>query len=109
MLDDGEEEPIRLYFWPTPNGFKISIMLEELGVPYDVKFVDIGKRKQFESEFLAISPNNKIPAIVDPDGPDGNAIAIFESGAILQYLARKFGAFYPSNERAKADVNQWLF
>jgi GST-like protein len=109
MLDDGDDEPIRLYFWPTPNGLKISIMLEELGVPYDVTFVDIGKRQQFDPEFLAVSPNNKIPAIVDPDGPDGKAITIFESGAILQYLARKFGAFYPSSERAKADVNQWLF
>lgn len=109
MLDDAEEEPITLYFSTTPNGFKIAIMLEELGVPYDVKFVDLGKGEQFDPDFLAISPNNKIPAIVDPDGPDGNAIAIFESGAILLYLARKFGAFYPSNERAKADVDQWLF
>jgi GST-like protein len=110
MLDDvEEEEPIRLYFWTTPNGFKISIMLEELGVPYDVKFVDIGKGEQHDPEFLAISPNNKIPAIVDPEGPDGTPIAIFESGAILHYLARKFGALYPSNERAKADVDQWLF
>ncbi|MFA5955877.1 glutathione S-transferase family protein [Hyphomicrobium sp.] len=109
MLDDAEEEPITLYFSTTPNGFKIAIMLEELGVPYDVKFVDLGKGEQFDQDFLAISPNNKIPAIVDPDGPDGNAIAIFESGAILLYLARKFGAFYPSNERAKADVDQWLF
>jgi GST-like protein len=109
MLDDVEEEPITLYFWTTPNGFKISIMLEELGVPYHVKFVDISNGEQFDPAFLAISPNNKIPAIVDPEGPDGNPIALFESGAILHYLARKFGAFYPSNERAKADVDQWLF
>jgi GSH-dependent disulfide-bond oxidoreductase len=109
MLDDLEEEPIALYFWTTPNGFKIAIMLEELGVPYVVKFVDVGHREQFDPEFVAVSPNNKIPAIVDPDGPDGRPIAIFESGAILLYLARKFGAFYPSNERAKADVDQWLF
>lgn len=109
MLDDAEEEPITLYFWTTPNGFKISIMLEELGVPYVVKFVDLGKGEQFDPAFLGISPNNKIPAIVDPDGPDGNPLAIFESGAILHYLARKFGALYPSNERVKADVDQWLF
>jgi GST-like protein len=109
MHDEGQEEPISLYFWSTPNGFKISIMLEELGVPYRVEFVDIGKGEQFAPEFLAISPNNRIPAIVDPDGPDGQPLAIFESGAILQYLARKFGALYPSSERAKAEVDQWLF
>ena len=110
MLDDGDEEqPIALHFWPTPNGLKISIMLEELGVPYEVTFVDIGKGEQLAPEFLAISPNNKIPAIVDPDGPDGQPLALFESGAILQYLGRKFGAFYPSSERAKADVDEWLF
>lgn len=109
MLDDLEDEPIILYFWTTPNGFKISIMLEELGVPYDVRFVDLTKGEQFEPAFLAISPNNKIPAIVDPDGPDGNPLAIFESGAILRYLARKYGAFYPANERVKADIDEWLF
>jgi GSH-dependent disulfide-bond oxidoreductase len=109
MHDDFEEEPITLYFWTTPNGFKISIMLEEVGARYVVKFIDIGNREQFSPEFLAVSPNNKIPGIADPDGPDGRPIAIFESGAILLYLARKFGAFYPSNERAKADVDQWLF
>lgn len=109
MLDEGQDEPITFYFWPTPNGYKISIMLEEVGAPYDVEFVDIGKGEQFAPAFLAVSPNNRIPAIVDPDGPDGQPLAIFESGAILQYLGRKFGAFYPSNERAKADVDQWLF
>jgi GST-like protein len=109
MLDDGEEDPIVLYFWSTPNGYKVSIMLEELGVPYRVKFIDINKGEQFAPEFLLSSPNNRIPAIIDPDGPDGQPISIFESGAILQYLGRKFGAFYPSNERAKADVDQWLF
>lgn len=109
MQDDGDDEPIALYFWPTPNGLKISIMLEELGVPYEVKFVDIAKGEQFAPEFLAISPNNKIPAIVDPEGSDGQRLALFESGAILQYLGRKFGAFYPSSERAKADVDEWLF
>ncbi len=109
MPEHADDEPIKLYFWPTPNGLKISIMLEELGVPYVVKFIDLGKREQFDPEFLSVSPNNKIPAIVDPDGPDGKSIAIFESGAILRYLARKFGAFYPSSEREKADVDQWLF
>jgi GST-like protein len=111
MQDDGEwdDEPITLYFWPTPNNFKISIMLEELGMPYDVKFVDIGNGEQFDPAFLGVSPNNKVPAIVDPEGPDGRPLAIFESGAILQYLARKFGALYPPSERAKADVDQWLF
>ncbi len=109
MHDEAQEEPITLYFWPTPNGLKISIMLEELGAPYRVEFIDIGKGEQFAPEFLKISPNNKMPAIVDPDGPDGQPLALFESGAILQYLGRKFGAFYPSSERAKADVDQWLF
>jgi GST-like protein len=109
MLDEGQDDPITLYFWTTPNGFKISIMLEELATPYRVEFIDIGKGEQFAPAFLAVSPNNKIPAIVDPDGPDGKPLAIFESGAILQYLGRKFGALYPSNERAKADVDQWLF
>jgi GST-like protein len=112
MLDEGDEgleEPITLYFWSTPNGYKISIMLEELGVPYRVEFIDINKDEQFAPSFLEVSPNNRIPAIRDPEGPDGQPLAIFESGAILQYLGRKFGAFYPSSERAKADVDQWLF
>lgn len=100
--------PIDLYFWSTSNGFKISIMLEELGVPYTTHFVHIGKGDQFKPEFLAISPNNKIPAIVDPEGPDGKPIAIFESGAILQYLGRKFGRFYPADERRRVAVDQWL-
>lgn len=109
MQDDGLDEPISLYFWDTPNGFKISIMLEELGVPYQVHYIDITKGEQHAPAFLKVSPNNRIPAIVDPDGPDGQPLSVFESGAILQYLGRKFGAFYPSNERVKADVDQWLF
>lgn len=109
MLDDGIDDPIVLYFWATPNGFKISIMLEEIGAPYEIKKVDISKGEQFKPDFLAISPNNRMPAIVDPDGPDGRPISIFESGAILQYLARKYDAFYPTNERRKAEVDQWLF
>ena len=102
-------KPIDLYYWPTPNGWKITIMLEELGVPYEVKLVNIGRGEQFEPSFLKISPNNRMPAIVDPDGPGGKPISIFESGAILQYLGRKFGKFYPSGERARVEVEQWLF
>lgn len=100
--------PIRLYYWPTPNGWKISVMLEELGVPYEVIPVDIGKGEQFEADFLAISPNNKMPAIVDPDGPGGAPISVFESGAILMYLGRKYGRFYPQDERGRVEVEQWL-
>lgn len=101
--------PIALYYWPTPNGHKISIMLEELGVPYRVHPVDIGKGQQFEPAFLKISPNNRIPAIVDPDGPGGRPISLFESGAILQYLGRKYGRFYPQGERVRVQVEEWLF
>jgi GSH-dependent disulfide-bond oxidoreductase len=103
------DEPIELYYWPTPNGWKISIMLEECGLPYTVLPVDISKGEQFSPRFLAISPNNRIPAIVDPDGPGGRRISIFESGAILQYLGRKTGKFYPSDERSRAAVEEWLF
>ncbi|TDR94138.1 glutathione S-transferase N-terminal domain-containing protein [Enterovirga rhinocerotis] len=103
------ENPIELYYWPTPNGWKISIMLEECGLPYTVKSVNIGKGDQFSREFLAISPNAKMPAIVDPAGPDGAPISVFESGAILQYLGRKAGKFYPEEERARVEVEQWLF
>ncbi len=101
--------PIDLYYWSTPNGWKVPIMLEECGLPYTVHPVNIGRGEQFEPEFLAISPNNKIPVIVDPDGPGGQPIAIFESGAILQYLGRKTGQFYPADERRRVDVDQWLF
>jgi GSH-dependent disulfide-bond oxidoreductase len=104
-----QTKPIELYYWPTPNGWKITIMLEELGVPYEVKYVNIGKGEQFEPSFLAIAPNNRMPAIIDPEGPDGKPISIFESGAILQYLGRKFGRFYPAGERARVEVEQWLF
>jgi len=103
-----QTQPIALYFWPTPNGQKISIMLEELGAPYDVHLVNIGKGDQFKPEFLAISPNNKMPAIVDPEGPGGRPISVFESGAILMYLGRKFGRFYPQDERGRVEVEQWL-
>ncbi len=103
-----QKEPIELYYWPTPNGWKITIMLEELGVPYDVKYVDIGKGDQFEPDFLKIAPNNRMPAIIDPEGPDNKPISVFESGAILQYLGRKFKRFYPHDERARVAVDQWL-
>lgn len=103
-----QTKPIDLYYWPTPNGYKISIMLEELGVPYELKLVNIGKGDQFKPEFLEISPNNKMPAIVDPEGPGGKPISVFESGAILMYLGRKFGQFYPQDERARVEVEQWL-
>lgn len=100
--------PIDLYFWPTPNGQKISIMLEECGLPYNLIPVNISKGDQFKPEFLAISPNNRMPAIVDPDGPGGRSISVFESGAILQYLGRKTGKFYPRDERARVAVDEWL-
>lgn len=101
--------PIELYYWPTPNGWKISIMLEECGLPYVVRPVDISKGEQFSPQFLAISPNNRMPAIVDPNGPGGRPISVFESGAILQYLGRKTGQFYPRDERARVAVDAWLF
>jgi len=97
---------IDLYTWTTPNGRKVSIMLEECGLPYRVHPVDIGKGEQFKPAFLAINPNNRIPAIVDPDGPDGKPFPLFESGAILIYLAEKTGRFYP--QKNKYIVLQWL-
>ncbi|MCD2181042.1 glutathione S-transferase N-terminal domain-containing protein [Rhizobium sp. GN54] len=102
-------KPIELFFWPTPNGYKITIMLEELGVPYEVKYINIGKGEQFAPDFLKIAPNNRMPAIIDPDGPGGAPISVFESGAILQYLGRKYGRFYPKDERARVQVEEWLF
>ncbi len=99
---------IELYSWATPNGHKIHIMLEELGVPYNVHAINIGAGDQFDPEFLKISPNNKMPAIVDPDGPDGKPISVFESGAILIYLANKHGKFFPEEPRARYATLQWL-
>ncbi|MCF6433548.1 MULTISPECIES: glutathione S-transferase N-terminal domain-containing protein [unclassified Leisingera] len=101
-------EPIQLYYWPTPNGWKISIALEEMGLPYQATLIDIGNGGQFAPEFLNISPNNRMPAIIDPDGPGGAPVSLFESGAILQYLARKTGQFYGADERARLAVDQWL-
>ncbi len=103
------QRPIELYYWPTPNGWKISVMLEECALPYTMIPVNISAGEQFKPDFLRISPNNRMPAIVDPDGPGGRAISVFESGAILQYLGRKSGKFYPANERDRVEVDQWLF
>lgn len=99
---------IALYTWPTPNGHKVHIMLEECGLPYNVHAIDIGAGDQFKPDFLKISPNNKMPAMVDPDGPDGKPISIFESGAILMYLAEKCERFMPTAPREKYQVIQWL-
>jgi GST-like protein len=102
-------QPIDLYYWPTPNGWKISIALHEMALPYILRLVNIGRGEQFGPDFLRISPNNRIPAIVDPDGPDGRPISVFESGAILQYLARKTGQFYGRSERERVEIDQWIF
>ena len=99
---------IEVYSWATPNGHKVHIMLEECGLPYRVHAVDIGAGDQFKPDFLAISPNNKIPAIIDPDGPEGQPLSLFESGAILMYLAGKTGKFLPASIRGKYEVLQWL-
>ena len=101
-------QPIALHYWPTPNGWKVSIALEEMGLPYVLKPVNIGKGEQFAPDFLAISPNNRMPAIVDPEGPDGAPISVFESGAILQYLGRKSGKFYGASERQRVEIDQWV-
>ena len=99
---------IEVFSWPTPNGHKVHVMLEECGLPYRAIPVNIGAGDQFKPEFLKISPNNKIPAITDPHGPDGKPISLFESGAILVYLAAKTGKFMPASDRAKYEVLQWL-
>jgi glutathione S-transferase/GST-like protein len=101
--------PIELWFWPTPNGWKVSIALEEMGLPFSLKPVNIGVGEQFAPAFQALSPNGRMPAIVDHDTADGQPLSIFESGAILQHLGRKSGTFYPPEERARAEVEQWLF
>jgi len=102
-------KPIELHFWPTPNGQKIAIALEELELPYVIHPVNITRGDQFKPEYLAISPNNKMPAIVDPDGPGGEPVSIFESGAILQYLARRSGKLRGKGKRDRLVVEQWLF
>src|SRR6266849_6642364 len=99
---------IDLYYWPTPNGWKISIFLEESGIPYRVIPVDISHGEQFAEDFLKISPNNRMPAIVDTDGLRGNPISVFESGAILIYLAEKYGQFLPKDPHGRYETIQWL-
>ena len=103
-----DQTVIDVYSWPTPNGHKVHIMLEETGLPYRAHAVDIGQGDQFAPEFLAISPNNKIPAITDPVGPDGQPLSLFESGAILVYLAAKTGQLLPQGDRERFEVLQWL-
>ena len=100
---------IDFYYAPTPNGWKISIMLEETSIPYKVIPVNLGKGDQFKPEFLAISPNNRMPVIVDHEGPDGEEISVFESGAILMYLSEKTGKFFPQAPQEKFRVLEWLF
>ena len=101
---------IELYYWPTPNGHKVTLFLEEAGLPYTIHPVDIGTGDQFQPGFLAFSPNNKIPAIIDRAPADGGApISVFESGAILQYLADKTGRFLPTDPRARIEASEWLF
>jgi len=101
---------IELYYWPTPNGHKITLFLEEAGLPYAIKPVNIGRGEQFEPAFLAISPNNRMPAIVDTEPADGGApVSVFESGAILQYLAEKTGRFLPADLRGRVTVLEWLY
>ena len=109
MPKNKHTKPIELHFWPTPNGQKIAIALEELDLPYVIHPVNITRGHQFKPEYLAISPNNKMPAIVDPDGPGGEPVSIFESGAILQYLARRTGKLRGKGKRDRLVVEQWLF
>jgi GST-like protein len=105
-----QNKPIELHYWPTPNGWKISVYLEECGIPYETKFVNISRGDQFRPEFLEIAPNNRMPAIIDPEGPGGKPISVFESGAILLYLGRKFGLLYPrDDERRRVEVEEWVF
>ena len=99
---------IEFWTWNTPNGRKISVAMEEMGLAYTVRPVNISKGEQFNPEFLKISPNNRIPAIVDPDGPGGEPISVFESGAILLYLGMKTGQFWPQDRRAQVPVLEWL-
>ena len=97
---------IELYTWGTPNGKKVSIMIEEIGIPYEVRPINLQQGDQFKPEYLAINPNNKIPAIIDTDGPDGKPLTLFESGAILMYLAEKTGKLWPKDTRKRYEVIQ---
>lgn len=100
--------PIEVFYWPTPNGWKVTIALEEMGLPYRLRRVEIGQGVPTDAAFLAASPTGKMPAIIDPEGPDGAPISIFESGPILRYLARKSGRLYPNDERQRIAVDQWI-
>lgn len=100
---------LQLYSLPTPNGVKVSILLEELGLPYEVHLVDISKDETWTPEFLSLNPNGKIPAIIDPDGPGGKPLPLFESGSILVYLAEKAGRFLPTDPAARYETLQWVF
>jgi GST-like protein len=102
-------ERIQLYSFPTPNGVKVSIMLEEIGLPYEPHAIDIGKNESWTPEFLSLNPNGKIPAIIDPDGPGGVPLGLFESGAILLYLAEKTGMLLPANAARRYEAIQWVF
>ncbi|CAI2413476.1 GST-like protein yfcG [Serratia ficaria] len=102
-------ERLQLYSLPTPNGVKVSIMLEEIGLPYEPHLIDIGKNETWTPEFLSLNPNGKIPAILDPDGPGGKPLALFESGAILLYLAEKSGKFLPQDPARRYETIQWVF
>jgi GST-like protein len=102
-------ERLQLYSLPTPNGVKVSIMLEEIGLPYEVHLVDIGKNESWTEEFLSLNPNGKIPAIIDPDGPGGKPLGLFESGAILLYLAEKTGKLLPADAARRYETIQWVF
>jgi GSH-dependent disulfide-bond oxidoreductase len=108
QIEQGRGAMIDLYYWPTPNGQKVSIFLEETGLPYKVVPVDIAKGEQFEPKFLEISPNNKMPAMIDHEGPDGKPISVFESGAMLIYLAEKTGQFMPRDTRGRTQVIEWV-
>jgi GST-like protein len=107
-LSEAKGSGIDLYYWPTPNGWKVSIILEEIGVGYNVIPVDISAGDQFSEDFLEISPNNKMPAIVDREGNGSQATSLFESGAILIYLAEKYGILYGGSDEKKHSINQWL-
>jgi GSH-dependent disulfide-bond oxidoreductase len=102
-------ERLQLYSLPTPNGVKVSIMLEEVGLPYEPHLIDIGANETWTPEYLSLNPNGKIPAIIDPDGPGGEPLALFESGAILLYLGEKTGKLLPSDQARRHETTQWLF
>lgn len=104
-----DPDRLQLYSWPTPNGVKVSILLEETGLPYEAHSVNIGQNETWGPEFLSLNPNGKIPAILDPNGPGGKPLALFESGAILVYLAEKTGQFLPTDPVARYETLQWVF